>query len=113
MEFGTSEVCMNLEKCAKSYRRSKGLNIDISNSDTTWLSAGSFLTSNGITYFSGNDDQHDRYGVVVAVSKRITYYVIKFSPVSDRILLLHLQTKPRNLILYYAPTAEKTIMKTF
>lgn len=88
------------------------LNIDILGiTDTRWLGAGNFSTSNRMIYFSVNQDQHHRYGLAVVVSKRMTQSVTDFSPVScDRILLLQLQTKSAklNIIQIYAPTAEKS-----
>lgn len=50
--------------------------------------------------FSGNkDSQHKHHGVAVIVSNRMTQSVINFPPVSDRILLLKMDTETPNIII--------------
>lgn len=78
-------------------------------SETRWAGQGQIPTNGGMLYFSGNDDNHHRNGVAIAVSQEIMASVNNFVPISDRIILLQLQSKSRklNIIQIYAPTADK------
>lgn len=59
--------------------------------------------------FSGNDDINHRYGVAALISNNMMHSAVSFTPVSDRVLFLQLQTTTGKLIiiLIYAPTVDK------
>lgn len=78
-------------------------------SETRWPSYGQFPTKNGMMYFFGNEDNHYRHVVAIIVSKDVISSVTNFTPVSDWIMLLQLQTNTvkLNIIQIYIPTADK------
>ncbi|XP_060530420.1 craniofacial development protein 2-like [Cylas formicarius] len=79
-------------------------------SDTRWPNSGQQSIANGTIYYSGSDDTHHRCGVAIVVSREINKSVINFTPISDRAMLLQLQTYhcKLNIIQTYAPTADKS-----
>lgn len=78
-------------------------------SDTRWPNSGHQPTTNGTIYFSGSEDSHHKYGVVIMMTKEVNKAVNNFAPISDRAMHLHLQTHhcKLHLIQIYAPTADK------
>lgn len=65
-------------------------------SETRWPGHGQTPTNGGMLYFSENDDdKYHRHGVTVAVSREVMASVTNFVPVSDRVMLLQLQTSSR------------------
>ena len=78
-------------------------------SEVRWLGSGTQNTEEGIMYFSGGTDVNHRYGVAVMVSSMVAKSVLDFIPISDRVMILRLQTSHRamNIIQVHAPTADK------
>ncbi|CAH2103665.1 unnamed protein product [Euphydryas editha] len=87
------------------------LNIDVLGiSDTKIPGTGKIHTvRNCIVYYSGSDCSKERYGVAIAVSQRIEPAITNVIPISNRAMMLQINTKPRklNVIQVYAPTADK------
>lgn len=112
LKIGTWNVRSMYEpgRMHNAIREMQRLNIDILGiSDTRWPDSGQLNTTNGIMYFSGNDETHHRNGVAILVARNVIPSVIGFTPISDRIILLQLQTNKAkvNIIQIYAPTADK------
>lgn len=78
-------------------------------SETRWPGHGRVPTERGMLYFSGSEEKNHKHGVAIAVSKDTMASVTNFVPISDRVMLLQLQTNSRklNIIQIYAPTADK------
>ena len=87
------------------------LNIDILGiGDVQWPDAGKIIIDNKIVYYSGSQDGSHRYGVGIIVNRNISQSVTSFSPYSNRILMIQINTNDKkvNIIQVYAPTADKT-----
>uniref|UniRef100_A0AAR5NZ92 Endonuclease/exonuclease/phosphatase domain-containing protein n=1 Tax=Dendroctonus ponderosae TaxID=77166 RepID=A0AAR5NZ92_DENPD len=59
-------------------------------------------------YYSRTTNGKHEYGVGVIINKTIATYVTNFIPISERIMLLQIQTTPANInvIQVYAPTCQ-------
>uniref|UniRef100_A0AAR5PA30 Endonuclease/exonuclease/phosphatase domain-containing protein n=1 Tax=Dendroctonus ponderosae TaxID=77166 RepID=A0AAR5PA30_DENPD len=59
-------------------------------------------------YYSGTTNGKHEYGVGVIINKTIAKYVPNFIPISERTMLLQIQTTPANInvIQVYAPTCQ-------
>ena len=75
-------------------------------SEVRWKGHGLCDTDNHTFYYSCNDEDHHRHGVGVIVSKTVS--VKNFVPLSDRVMMLQLRSKPIdiNIIQVYAPTSD-------
>lgn len=82
-------------------------------SETHWTGRGHFATNNGnVIYFSGHENQ-SRNGVAVWINKRDRNAVKEYRAVSDRIVVVRLESKPANIniVQIYAPTSEADDME--
>ncbi|CAG5059685.1 unnamed protein product [Parnassius apollo] len=63
-----------------------------------------------IIYYSGKDTTSDYYGVAIIVNKHLENAISTFIPLSNRAMMIQLDTKPKrlNIIQTYAPTADKS-----
>lgn len=79
-------------------------------SELRWPGSGLCRHEHGTLYYSGRDPQDRNHwnGVGVFVSANYVRYVKNFIPISDRIMLLQMQSQPFNvsIIQVYAPTAD-------
>lgn len=88
----------------------KRLNISILGvSDTRWRGSGKQYNDEHVIYYLGQDTDQHRYGVGKIINKNIEADVKTFTPLSERIVLLHISAKPvdLNILQIYAPTADK------
>uniref|UniRef100_A0A8D8SJB6 Craniofacial development protein 2 n=1 Tax=Cacopsylla melanoneura TaxID=428564 RepID=A0A8D8SJB6_9HEMI len=88
----------------------KRLNIDILGmSEVRWPGTGTKKNADSFIYYSGGSDANNYYGVAVLLRPNIQKSVIDFIPISDRVMMLKLNTNFRtlNLIQVYAPTCDK------
>lgn len=98
---------VQLEKVMAEMSR---LNIDILGlSEVKRRGHGKQEMSNGVIYYSGNDSKCI-HGTAIVVSNEVAKSFVRFEPLSDRVMLLRLQTSYRmmNIIQTYAPTTKKT-----
>ncbi|KAL1447433.1 hypothetical protein WDU94_013960 [Cyamophila willieti] len=89
----------------------KRLNIDILGmSEVRWSGTGMKKNADSYIYYSGGSDVNNYYGVAILVKPNIQKSVIDFIPISDRVMMLKLNTNFRtlNLIQVYAPTRDKS-----
>lgn len=97
-------------KLANAVKEMKRMNIDILGlSEVRWPSAGT-LTSEGIQmYYSGGTDNKNRNGVAIMISEKIAASVVNFLLLSDRVIMVVLETTYRrmNVLQAYAPTNDK------
>uniref|UniRef100_A0A8D8Z2U9 Craniofacial development protein 2 n=1 Tax=Cacopsylla melanoneura TaxID=428564 RepID=A0A8D8Z2U9_9HEMI len=87
----------------------KRMNIDILGlCEVRWTGSGCTRMEDADLYYSGLDVYHYA-GVGVMIDKSIRDCVLEFVPLSERAMLLRLQTnyRPMNIIQVYAPTADK------
>ena len=79
-------------------------------SETHWLSHGNLDVEDYRIWYSGGEEDKGRHerGVGVAVERSMVGAVIKFVPVSDRIILLRFRFRHADLTVIeaYAPTEE-------
>ena len=76
-------------------------------SETNWNDSGSCTTiDSNLVIYSGKSSGYSQ-GVAVILAKEIKDALIRYTPVSDRIIKLRLQGRPQNLsiIQYFAPTS--------
>lgn len=75
-------------------------------SEMRWPGAGRCVVDDYTVYYSGEDTQYHRNGVAIIVSKEIMNSVTSVSPVSDRIIVIQINSKPvkLNIVQVYAPT---------
>lgn len=91
---------------AEMYR----MNINILGlSEVRWTGSGQHRTDRGTIYFSEGTDNNLRYGVAIHLTTETAKSVIDFIPLSDRAMIIKLQTTHRvmNIIQVYAPTGDK------
>lgn len=76
--------------------------------ETRWPDSTNFNSDDYAIYTSGTHDGSHRNGVAVILNKSLNNSVRNFVPLSDRVMLLQLTTKPVNLniIQVYAPTTD-------
>ncbi|XP_072037645.1 uncharacterized protein [Amphiura filiformis] len=75
--------------------------------ETRWTSSGQVNTNGWMLYYVGNDNVHQR-GVGFLVSPKTVKSVLKVQPISDRIIMIRLNAKPKpiTIIQIYIPTTE-------
>ncbi|XP_055388335.1 craniofacial development protein 2-like [Condylostylus longicornis] len=86
------------------------LKIDIMGICETWWPNGGECSAQGVKFhYSGNNSPSHRNGVGIIVTEHLAKCVTNFIPLSDRPMLLKINTKPveLNVIQIYEPTAEK------
>ena len=78
-------------------------------SEVRWPGTGKIKTKHGVLYYSGNNDPNHYNGVATLVSSSIEKSVIDFFPISDRLMVLKINTSRRvmNIVQVYAPTNDK------
>ena len=78
-------------------------------SEVRWPGTGKIKTKHGVLYYSGNNDPNHYNGVATLVSSSIAKSVIDFFPISDRLMVLKINTSRRvmNIVQVYAPTNDK------
>ena len=82
------------------------VNVDIAGlSEIRWTGEGHFRSGDSTVIFSGGINGQG--GVAVLLNKRLSGSLISYNPVSDRIVVVRLATKPVNMtvIQVYAPTS--------
>lgn len=87
------------------------MNIDIMGiNEMRCPNSGKIARGKHAVYYSGSSDNKHQHGVRMILKKHITQYVNNFVPISERILLIQLETYPVNItiIQVYAPTADKS-----
>ncbi|XP_013145032.1 PREDICTED: uncharacterized protein LOC106108413, partial [Papilio polytes] len=103
------------EKLPNIIKEMDRLKLDILGlSDTKWPGQNKYHTPEGkILYYSGSDQQFEPYGVGVLMNKETSRYVTNFLPLSNRAMLVQLNAYPVNIniIVVYAPTADKPIIE--
>ncbi|XP_072022674.1 craniofacial development protein 2-like [Amphiura filiformis] len=77
--------------------------------ETRWTSSGQVNTNGWMLYYVGDDNVHQR-GVGFLVSPKTVKSVLKVQPISDRIIMIRLNAKPKPItiiqIYMYMPTTE-------
>ena len=78
-------------------------------SEMRWTGSGQCTVGNHVVYYSGNDGDEHQHGVGIIMSKSMSKYVVNFVPLSERIVMIQMNTTPvkLNIIQVYAPTADK------
>lgn len=78
-------------------------------SEVRWPGTGTCDSGGSTMYYSGGTEVTHRNGVAIMVDKKIVNSVKCFVPISDRVMLLKMESNYRdvNLIQIYAPTADK------
>lgn len=99
-------------KLDNTEKEMKRMHIDILGiSELRWKGTGILNRQHTTLYYSGSDmnDAHHRSGVGILLKNEFTKYVTNFAPISDRLLLIQLNSSPfkTNIIQIYAPTADK------
>ncbi|XP_068625267.1 craniofacial development protein 2-like [Battus philenor] len=88
------------------------LHIDILGiSDVRWKHHGEHrVDNNHVMYYSGSEESSNMHDVAVIINTRSLNTPITFVPVSNRAMMIQIQSKPLNLniIQLYAPTTEGT-----
>ncbi|CAK1595298.1 unnamed protein product [Parnassius mnemosyne] len=79
-------------------------------SESRHQGTGILVRDDTVVYYSGNNDKNHYNGVAVIISRHLHHQVHSFLPISDRVLVLELKAKPRNIqiVQVYAPTANAT-----
>lgn len=98
-------------KAANIIQEMTRLNIDILGcSEVRWPNSGIQIIGEHHIYYSGDDTTRNRNGVAMIVKREIAKAVIGFTPISDRVMLLKINSSPSNIniIQVYAPTSEST-----
>lgn len=111
MQHGTYAAYSWQENLQNVEREMNRLNIDILGlSEVRWPGAGKTKTNGGYIYFSGGTDNNHRYGTAILITDEIEKAVLDYVPLSDRVMLLKLQTSHRimNILQVYAPTNDKS-----
>ena len=75
-------------------------------SETRWSGSGQFDCLDSTIMYSGTEERTGQSGVAIIVRGKARNSVISFNPISDRILVMKLCTKPvpTTIIQVYAPT---------
>ena len=77
-------------------------------SEVRWTGFGEATTEEGHKiWYSGEENKH-QHGVAFLARKEVADNVISCTPISSRIISIHISAKPHNLTIIqaYAPTAE-------
>ena len=101
----TMSDCGKLEQVRMEAER---LNLDVLGlAETRWTSSGQVNTNGWMLYYVGDDNVHQR-GVGFLVSPKTVRSVLKVQPISDRIIMMRLNAKPKpiTIIQIYMPTSE-------
>lgn len=79
-------------------------------SETRWANSGEISINGTKIYYSGNNESHHWNGVAILVDKSTSQSVTGFIPISDRVVMIQLQTNQTrtNIIQVYAPTTDKS-----
>jgi len=79
-------------------------------SEVRWDGQGHFTTLDGCTIVYSGRLTQGMSGVAVWIHRKIAGALVAYEPVSDRVLVVQLKTKPRNitLIQVYGPTTAAT-----
>ncbi|CAH0725201.1 unnamed protein product, partial [Brenthis ino] len=79
-------------------------------SESRHQGTGVLLRDDTVVYYSGNNDKNHYNDVAVIISRHLHHQVQSFLPISDRVLVLELRAKPRNIqiVQVYAPTTDAT-----
>ncbi|XP_049739840.1 craniofacial development protein 2-like [Elephas maximus indicus] len=96
---------MDLEKLEKVKNETECININILGiSKLKWTGIGHFESDNHMAHNAGNDNLK-RNGVAFIIKRNISISILKYNPVSDRIISIH-QVRPVNttIIQIYTPT---------
>lgn len=96
-------------KIYNAIQEMKRLNIDIMGvGEMRWPGSGHHTIDEHRVYFSGSEDGQHQNGVGLIIHSKLHSSVNNFVPISERILLLQLNSKPVqvNIIQVYAPTAD-------
>lgn len=99
-------------KLDNAIKEMKRMKIDLLGmSEVRWPESGTCKKDNTVLYYSGNglEDTHHRNGVGILVTAELNKYVTNFVPISDRALLVQINTQPfkTNVLQIYAPTADR------
>ena len=111
LRIGTWNV-RTLKKAGKLHlviHELEDVNVDITGlSEIRWTGEGHFRSGDSTVIFSGGINGQG--GVAVLLNKRLSGSLISYNPVSDRIVVVRLATKPVNMtvIQVYAPTSTHT-----
>lgn len=106
--WNVRSVCYE-EKLEDVVREMERLKINILGiSDVQRHGSGKHTTKNGTMYFSCKNNSTHRYGVAIIVDKTVDQAVIGVKRLSDRVMILKLQSTPTpiNVIQVYAPIAK-------
>jgi exonuclease III len=93
-------ACQNLTYVLETY----GIHIAVLQ-EIRWSGNGQIKEGKYVIYFSGMEGRHI-FGSRFAVHETLEPYLREFNPVSERIAVLHVDTKPLNIVLVctHAPT---------
>lgn len=86
------------------------LNADVMGiSEMRWPGSGHCEINDHTVYYSGNTNNKHIHGVGIIISKKIQQTITNFTPISERMLLIQLNSPPLkiNIIQIYAPTCDK------
>ena len=91
---------MNQDKLEVVKQEMARVNVDILGriSELKWISMGEFNTDDHYIYYSGQESLR-RNGVVIIVNKRVQNAVLGCNLKNDRMISLHLQGKPYNIMV--------------
>lgn len=93
-------ACQNLADVLNTYK------IDVvAIQEVRWLDVGQIDVGEYVIYYSGSQSSH-HFGSGFAVHRKLVPHVIEFRPISDKLSLLMLDTKPINICIVnaHAPT---------
>ena len=81
------------------------MNVDILGiSELKWTGMGEFNTDEHYIYYCGQESLR-RNGVTIIVNKRVQNAVLRCNHKNDRMISVHFQGKPFNMVQVYAPTS--------
>lgn len=95
-------------KIHNAIKEMKRMQIDILGvSEMRWPGTGECNIDGYQVYYAGNDEAHHYNGVAFILAKNIAKSVKSVTPISDRVIILQLNSKPfnTNIIQVYAPTS--------
>ena len=99
---------MSQDKLEMVKQEMERVNIDILGiSKLKWTEMGEFNSDDHYIYYCGQESLR-RNGVALIVNKRVWNAVLGFSLKNDRMIFVHFQGKPFNIIVIqvYAPTTK-------
>lgn len=94
-------------KIHNAIKEMKRLNIDILGiRKMRWTGTGKCTVDDHMVYYAGTSDGIYQHGVGAILDKNVAKHVTNFVPISERIMLLQINTSPikMNIIQVYAPT---------